>query len=167
MNCAEIDICVTDLSTAVVVSCLSAFPQLFTASGRAVKPQWTPTDTYYQRLKSRMQGRSARSLQLDPFYDISAVSMGGRDMETASVSHESQHPVLRRDISQPVAQCSVGPRSPITPQQNQIMRKLEYQVAEHPNASWEDPQGHHVSYGAQLQPPALTYHGQGQLGREY
>lgn len=116
-----------------MVSCLSAFPQLFAASARETKPQWTPTDTYYQRLKTRMQNRATRSG--DPLYDISAVSMPDRDVE--STSYESQRPVLRPEMNQLATQCSVGPHGENTLQpEDQIMRKLEYRVVEHPAANW-------------------------------
>lgn len=41
--------------TAVIVSCLSSFPQLFSQGKTKQKPVWTPTDTYYQRLKLRVK----------------------------------------------------------------------------------------------------------------
>lgn len=41
--------------TAVIISCLSSFPHLFSPSKTKQKPVWTPTDTYYQRLRSRLK----------------------------------------------------------------------------------------------------------------
>lgn len=74
--------------------------------------------------------------------------MPDRDVEITS--HESQRPVLRPEMSQPSAQCSVVPNSQNVAQQNQIMRQLEYQVVEHPAADWELSQGKQMS---EAQPP--------------
>jgi hypothetical protein len=47
---------------AVVISSLSSFPQLFSpGNSKRQKPVWTPTDTYYQRLKSRMKATTKES----------------------------------------------------------------------------------------------------------
>lgn len=57
---------------AVIVACLSSFPQLFSGQGAAKqKPVWTPTDTYYQRLKSRMKATSKNS---NTPYDLPTVA---------------------------------------------------------------------------------------------
>lgn len=47
---------------AVIISCLSSFPQLFSqGKTKKQKPVWTPTDTYYQRLKLRMRAAPKES----------------------------------------------------------------------------------------------------------
>lgn len=134
-------------SLAVIVSCLSAFPQLFKASSHQPKPQWTPTDTYYQRLRSRMKERSKRSL--DPLYDTSALTMPGLDVEANS--HESERPVLNLEGKQQTAQCSGGPpERPV--QQSHIVRQLEYQVIQQPAEAWHEPSQPQHAYAYTYQP---------------
>lgn len=50
---ANIDACLN--LTAVIISCLSSFPQLFNQGKAKQKPVWVPTDTYYRRLQLRMK----------------------------------------------------------------------------------------------------------------
>lgn len=50
---ADIDMC--PYPVAVVISCLSAFPLLFKRGKERQKPANTPTDTYYERVRSRMK----------------------------------------------------------------------------------------------------------------
>lgn len=114
---------------AVIVSCLSAFPQLFAASTRRVKPQWTPTETYYQRLRSRIARRHARST--DPVYDVSAITFHDRGQKTLvqASSFESQQPVLGPEKGRTAAQCSTTTargQSPVHP--DQILRQVEYGI---------------------------------------
>lgn len=111
---------------AVVISCLTAFPQLFAASARESKPQWKPTNSHYQHLKSRMRGKSARST--DPLYDISAVGLP--DQDTDMNSYDEQRPELRPGMNEMAVQYPEAPHL-IPTQKNRILRQLEYQVTEH------------------------------------
>lgn len=62
-------------SPAVIVSCLASFPQLFSAAAHK-KPVWTPTDTYYQRLRSRMTGSRQKK---DTLFNLSVMSIPDED----------------------------------------------------------------------------------------
>ncbi|ETS81749.1 hypothetical protein PFICI_06751 [Pestalotiopsis fici W106-1] len=126
----------------VIVSSLSSFPQLFSASSRKVKPQWTPTETYYRRLRTRMLKRKERST--DPLYDISAISMPdfdhNADQNAASV--QVPYPVLNTVEGQVAAQYSAGINSYLVPQ-NQMTRHFEYrtEMTARPTTTQEWPMG--------------------------
>lgn len=141
--------------TAVMISCLSAFPQLFSSSSSKKKPVWTPTDTYYQRLRSRVTGSKTKKGTL---YDLSLVSVPGQNDEmqhhnpaTTNQAYGNQYSIAHRDkdssfdsleqevvlvpqnvVHKPTAMCyggSVG-HNQDRPQADQITRKLEYRVTE-------------------------------------
>ncbi|KAK7707699.1 hypothetical protein SLS63_013692 [Diaporthe eres] len=118
---------VTKKENAIIVSCLSAFPQLFATSTRKIKPKWTPSETYYQRLRSRMQKRQARFT--DPLYDMSSVTMPDRDQKNTSYanSYESHQQVLAPEMGQNNAQC-IAVTYPSSTMQNQITQQVEYRV---------------------------------------
>jgi hypothetical protein len=61
-------------SLAVIIACLSAFPQLFVTSAAKKKPVWTPTDTYYKRITSRMKTNSNNN---NMSYSLSSISPSG------------------------------------------------------------------------------------------
>ncbi|ROW13814.1 hypothetical protein VPNG_03623 [Cytospora leucostoma] len=127
-------------AVAVIVSCLSAFPQLFAASARKKKPQWSPSETWNQRLRSRMQKQHARST--DPLHNISAVTIHERDHKSVmqATYYDSQRPMLRPEAGRTAAQCSAATNSSPTPQ-HQIMRQVEYtsEVADNPAAEPQQP----------------------------
>lgn len=72
----DIDACLA--LTAVVISCLSSFPQLFNQGKAKQKPVWVPTDTYYRRLQLRMK---AKNKTLSTSHDLSSpISVPARSL---------------------------------------------------------------------------------------
>lgn len=109
------------------MSCLSAFPQLFAASTRKSKPKWTLTETYYERLRLRLQKRQARST--NPLYDMSSVTIQDRDQKSIyyTNSYESQEPVVSPEMGQNNAKCAAV-TYPSSTLQDQITQQVEYRV---------------------------------------
>ncbi|KAM4064609.1 hypothetical protein HRG_005022 [Hirsutella rhossiliensis] len=121
---------------AIVVSCLSAFPQLFAQSARSANPVFKPTDTYYRRLKASMQPR--RKQTETALSDLSGLTKTddldyarGPDLEGAS--HESQRPVLVPGSPKPAAVCYSRPagRGDVG-HGDGIKQELEYSVTKQP-----------------------------------
>ncbi|KUI59523.1 hypothetical protein VP1G_06755 [Cytospora mali] len=144
---------------AIIIACLAAFPQLFAASTKS-KPVWTPTESYYQRLKTRMKA-AKRS---DPLYDLSAISIPGEPEDRHTIryqvgshpaqdndkaSYSSERPVLipKASLHGQVTVCSSELSDPnVAPMQGQaIQRQLGYQVTQEEMPSF----GHH-GYGNQM-----------------
>lgn len=84
---------------AVIVSCVSAFPQLFSQSSTRPKPVWTPTDTYYQRIKLRLRAISKEKSTLEKVPTVSSspgtsvpelnVRSGLRQPDESAISYDS------------------------------------------------------------------------------
>lgn len=55
---------------AVIISCLSSFTQLFSHGRTKQKPALAPTDTYYQRRKSRIRANTIKS---NTTHDLSSI----------------------------------------------------------------------------------------------
>lgn len=141
---------------AVAISCLSAFPQLFVPASRSANPQWSPTDTYYQRLRSRMKRSPTR--RLDPLYDVSAFTLPDRDVE--ATHGERRHAVNTSGMATAAAQCSHSSDPHETSvMKSQIMRHTEFRITEQRNIEparetamgWQSPQGGSgCSYGSEI-----------------
>lgn len=119
--------------TAISISCLSAFPQLFSGKARK-KPVWTPKDTCYQRLRSRT--KLSRRKQ-NTLYDLSTITVSGDQEAEPQINTDSmdrQGPVLvpKSTWQKPTATCYRGPtdENAIAPQASQITRQFEYQITE-------------------------------------
>lgn len=86
---ADINAC--QLLTAVVIACLSSFPQLFNHSKTKQKPAWKPTDTYYRRLKSRIMGNNKESTAAHDISSIISVPARSLPQFDSSRSLEQRH----------------------------------------------------------------------------
>lgn len=98
----------------MIISCLSSFPQLFSQGNiKRQKPVWTPTETYYQRLKLRMrvapresgasQDRSSvvsTPAQLSPKLNCSGGLNGQHTQSTVSFDSLEMQPERPEQISQ-------------------------------------------------------------------
>lgn len=73
------------LGAAIIISCLSAFPQLFSGQAKK-KPVWSPTDTYYQRMRSKLKQSNKKQNTL---YDISTTTVSGDHELESKTSHFS------------------------------------------------------------------------------
>lgn len=100
---------------AVIISCLSSFPLLFSQGNTTrQKPVWTPTDTYYQRLRLRMKAAPKESgtsqdrsstitmpAQPSPELNRSRVLSGQHMQYTVSFDSLEMQPERLEQISQP------------------------------------------------------------------
>lgn len=125
---------------AIVVSCLSAFPQLFAQSSRTNKKLgFTPSETYL-RMISRIRAKRNRTkdtwAELDPIsqptaFDRSYVSHDPEISSQRSVS--SQQPVLVPNTHRPVVHAYRGETQDApTGSEDQIMHQIEFTVTKQP-----------------------------------
>ena len=129
-------------ATAIIVSCLSAFPQLFTSSHPLKKPVYRPTDTYYQRLASRMKLNSTKKSAESGLYGLSAVSVSqpqptydsrtsDQDFETFDSQVLVPNHAFNREGPMAVCYKSKADGTQNIGSQGHIMREREYQVIHH------------------------------------
>ncbi|ROV91192.1 hypothetical protein VMCG_09333 [Cytospora schulzeri] len=144
---------------------------LFSASAAKKKPVWTPTDTYYQRLRSRMKTDNKKK---DTLYDLSAISLPGEpepvptfnkanisfpesgcDTTRGATSNDSHPPVLlpSPSLQRQVIVCSGGlsDHDTIAPQGNQIRRQMEYRVTQHETPPYMQVPQYQWAQGAEWQ----------------
>ncbi|KAI1653466.1 hypothetical protein F4813DRAFT_399845 [Daldinia decipiens] len=131
-------------SLAIIVACLSAFPQLFTGS-TPKKPVWTPTETYYHRLRERMKTKRENTEASYCFSTVSvqttsrvepAISYPGnsfmRPVDNRVLSSDSQLPWLTpKDEQHNVAvSCSreLSGQETVVLHPNQIQHHVGYRV---------------------------------------
>lgn len=130
--------------TAIVVSCLSAFPQLFSGSVHNKKstPAFQPSDTYYNRLASRVRSRknlkAPNSIDEDLFDLTSVSSPGNADIVQPPIfqSRESQHHVhghaVVPDVLEALPVCYSGQSAGAhggAENEGGITHEIKYQVA--------------------------------------
>lgn len=117
-------------SAAIIIACLSAFPQLFAASSRPKKPVYQPTDTYYKRLQSRIRSKE-NSRESNDTYNLSVDSLA-QDVQLPTdteLAVQRPVPVLVSGYPEPVTVCYKGSSMDGSPgADGQIKQKLEYQV---------------------------------------
>ncbi|KAI8630104.1 hypothetical protein F5Y19DRAFT_474493 [Xylariaceae sp. FL1651] len=126
-------------SLCIVVSCSSAFRQLFTASAQSKnKPAWSPTASYYERLKSNFRSRAKKQNNIT-LYDISTVTKTDNDLDHVMMSegselvphHSSQDFMLVPSEPRPAVACYTSPGLARV-SGNQILHEQEYHVTRHP-----------------------------------
>ncbi|KAI5861436.1 hypothetical protein GGS23DRAFT_576801 [Durotheca rogersii] len=121
---------------AIIVSCFSAFPQLFAQSTRNMKPAFTPSETYL-RMMSRI--RSGKKHQADQWIDLTAVSqsvdfnqsrLGPSSAETSvQQSVDSWQPILVPNESRLIAHAYTGPhQNAVRNPEGQIEHQVEFVV---------------------------------------
>jgi hypothetical protein len=118
-------------TVAIIIACLSAFPQLFAASSRPKKPVYKPTDTYYKRLQSRMKSRK-NSRESEDTVNLSVDSLA-QDVHhpspTTEFAVQRPVPVLVSGYPEPATVCYKGSSMDGSlGADGQIKQKLEYQV---------------------------------------
>ncbi|KAM4058886.1 hypothetical protein HRG_014080 [Hirsutella rhossiliensis] len=140
------DINSTKWETAIIVSCLSAFPQLFNQSARLSKPAFKPTDTYYQRLKASMRSKKRMNeTRLDDLTNLTRTTddcdhLRGSHVDVASHEHEGP---LVPGSSKPVALCYSPPSNKaIRTDGGGIKQDLEYRVTYQLNSTVRDSEKH-------------------------
>ncbi|KAI1451394.1 hypothetical protein F4805DRAFT_473809 [Annulohypoxylon moriforme] len=117
---------------ALIVSCLSAFPQLFAQSSHRKKPSFTPSQTYLKMI-SRIRARKEDKGR--PWADLTNVSRTqelyhtciGPDTEMSSVrTQNSREPVLVPQGSRPIVHAYTGSSNDtVVVPENQIKRQFE------------------------------------------
>lgn len=119
----------------IVVSCASAFRQLFLGSNSSnSKPVWTATDSFYDRMISSFQSKDKRANDAN-LYNIPDASQTGqafgyvsmRNESEAASQQSSQSPVVFPSLSMPVADGYEAPGQ----NYSQITKKVEYRAAQH------------------------------------
>ncbi|KAI0400452.1 hypothetical protein F4802DRAFT_584654 [Xylaria palmicola] len=122
-------------SLCIVVACSSAFRQLFTASeARSKKAAWSPTTSYYERLRSNFRSRGKKRNK--SLYDISTATEMGTATSSGEGEGEGSHhdsEVAKLVAGEPgLAVCYHAAPSAAHFSGNQISHKREYQVTRHP-----------------------------------
>lgn len=126
------------LHAAIVISCLSAFPQLFQASARNKKPSFTPSETYL-RMMSRIRAKRNDKQGGDSWAELNSVSqstavdhsLANQDLERYSRgSQDNRQPVLVPHSHEPVAYAYRGtPRNQsIEIEDDRITHQIEFTV---------------------------------------
>ncbi|KAI8949246.1 hypothetical protein F4801DRAFT_553923 [Xylaria longipes] len=95
-----------EASVAIVVSSLSAFPQLFAHSHRKDRPNFTPSDTYRQMIARIRSGKSDRR---DPYVDLTNISRSV-DSDQARMRH---NPGFSSDASAESVADILSPSRPV------------------------------------------------------
>ncbi|KAI1451241.1 hypothetical protein F4805DRAFT_452121 [Annulohypoxylon moriforme] len=127
-------------AVAIVVSCLSAFPQLFTQSSRSQKPAFTPSES---RLRMMSRIRSRKNRTKDTLAELGSVtqhtaafdhSRVETDVEaTSQRSQDSQQPVLVPHTHRPVVHAYRGPfQEQSVGSESQITHQIEFSVTKRP-----------------------------------
>ncbi|KAI2631478.1 hypothetical protein GGS26DRAFT_591351 [Hypomontagnella submonticulosa] len=128
---------------AIIVSCLSAFPQLFTQSSRKQRPAFTPSDTYLKMI-SRIRRRKRHPGEGDTWVNLTTVSQSqdfdcsrvAPDLEASSQrTEDSGQPVLVPNMSRPIVHAYKGEfQGQIAGLENGITKQFEFGVTKQPGA---------------------------------
>ncbi|KAI1429876.1 hypothetical protein F5Y12DRAFT_725958 [Xylaria sp. FL1777] len=122
-------------SLCIVVACSSAFRQLFTDSAEPKKPAWSPTASYYERLRSNFRSR-AKKQNSSLLYDITAATETGESegyiTRDEVPSHDDGEMVKLVPGEQgPIVTCFPAP-STAHLSGNRISYKQEYHITRDP-----------------------------------
>ncbi|KAI1288185.1 hypothetical protein F5Y03DRAFT_380094 [Xylaria venustula] len=100
-------------SLCIVVACSSAFRQLFTVSAEPKNPAWSPTMSYYERLRSNFRSRDKKKQNKFSPYDISTVTETGDGdncvMKGEVMGHDSEDIELVTGKSRVAVGCYLAP----------------------------------------------------------
>ncbi|RWA05743.1 hypothetical protein EKO27_g9360 [Xylaria grammica] len=126
------------MALSIVVSCSSAFRQLFTVSAEPKnKPAWSPTASYYERLRSGFRSRGKKHNDIT-LYDIPTITEVGKDVGYTMTSgdfeqvqrHDSDTIMLVPGEPERITACYTAPGAARV-SGNQISDEQEYHVTRH------------------------------------
>ncbi|KAI0382676.1 hypothetical protein F5Y04DRAFT_287721 [Hypomontagnella monticulosa] len=126
------------LPDSIVVACSSAFRQLFMGPSQSkAKPAWSPTASYYERLKSNFRSRAKRQNNI-ALYGVSTVTETGDNLDCTTIRessdvgshHDSEDFVLVPGGPRAIVACHTAP-GPVRVRENQITQEHGYHITHH------------------------------------